>query len=61
MVGNSDDETNFPHKSLTDRQVANLCKDFGNYLSPDIKLSKTQLFKMIYNQTDFLVKLLVHY
>ena len=60
MVGNSDDETNFPHKLLTDRQVAILCKAFANYLSPDIKLSKTQLFKMIYNQTDFLVKLLVH-
>ena len=42
-----DDETNFPHKLLlTNRQVANLCKAFGNYLSTDIKLSKTQLFKM---------------
>ena len=29
--GNSDDETNFPHKLLlTNRQVANLCKVFAN-------------------------------
>ena len=46
MVG--DDETNFPHKLLlTNRQVANLRKAFANYLSTDIKLSKTQLSKMI--------------
>ena len=32
MIGNSDDETNFPHELLlTNRQVANLCKAF-NYL-----------------------------
>ena len=48
MIGNSVDETNFPLKFLlTNRKVANLCKDFANYLSIDIKLSKTQLFKMI--------------
>ena len=42
MVG--DDEKNFPHKLLlTNRQVANLRKAFGNYLSNDIKLSKTQI------------------
>ena len=39
MIG--DDETNFPRKLLlTNRQVANLCKAFANYLSTDIKLSK---------------------
>ena len=32
---------------LTNRQVANLRKDFANYLSTDINLSKTQLSKMI--------------
>ena len=32
---------------LTNRQVANLRKTFGNDLSSDIKLSKTQLSKMI--------------
>ena len=31
----------------TNRQVANLRKAFANYLSTDIKLSKTQLSKMI--------------
>ena len=48
MVCNSDDETNFPHKLLlTNRQVANLGKAFANYLSTDIKLSKTQLSRII--------------
>ena len=41
MIG--DNENNFPHKLLlTNRRVA-----FSNYLSTDIKLSKTQLSKMI--------------
>ena len=48
MVCNSDDDTNFPHKILlANRRVANLRKAFANYLSTDIKLSKTQLSKMI--------------
>ena len=43
-----DSETNFPHNLLlTNRQVSNLRKAFGNHLSADIKLSKTQLYKMI--------------
>ena len=42
MIGNSDDETNFPHKLLlTNRQVANICKAFAIHTSTDIKLSKT--------------------
>ena len=46
MVGA--EQTNFPHKILlTNRQVANLRKAFANYLSNDIKLSKTQISKMI--------------
>ena len=46
MIG--DNETNFPHKLLlTNRQVANLRKAFANYLSTDIKLSKTQLSNMM--------------
>ena len=46
MIG--DDETNFRHKLLlTNRQVSNLRKAFANHLSTDIKLSKTQLSKMI--------------
>ena len=44
MIGNSDDETNFPHKLLllTNRQVANLRKAFANHTSTDIKFSKTE-------------------
>ena len=46
MVG--DNETNFPHKLLiANRQVSNLRKAFANHLSANIKLSKTQLPKMI--------------
>ena len=46
MIG--DNETNFPRKVLlTNRQVANLRKAFANNLSPDIKLSKTEMSKMI--------------
>ena len=48
MVGNSNDNTNFPHELLlTNRQVENICKAFANHLSTDIKLSKAQLSKMI--------------
>ena len=47
MVGNSNDNTNFPHKLLlADRQVANIRKAFANNLSTDVKFSKTQLLKM---------------
>ena len=48
MVGNSNDNTNFPHELLlTNRQVANIRKAFANHSSIDIKLSKTHLSKMI--------------
>ena len=48
VIGNLDDETNFPHKLLlTNKQVSNLRIAFANHASTDIKLSKTQLFKMI--------------
>ena len=48
MIGNSNDETKFPHKLLlADRQVANLCKAFANKSSTDIMLSRTELSKMI--------------
>ena len=47
MIGNSDDEVNFPHKLLlTNRQVPNFRKDFDKHTSTDIKLSKAQLTKM---------------
>ena len=48
MVGNSNDNTNFPHELLlTNRQVENIRKDFAKNTSTDIKLSKSQLSKMI--------------
>ena len=47
VIGNSDDETNFPHKLLlTNRQFANLRKAFANHTSTDVKLSKAQLTKI---------------
>ena len=46
MVG--DDDTSFCHKLLlTNKQVASLHKAFANYLPTDVKLSKTQIPKMI--------------
>ena len=46
MIG--DNETNFSHQLLlTNRQFANIRKAFANNSSIDIKLSKTQLSKMI--------------
>ena len=48
MIGNSDVNTNFLHKLLlTNRHVANLRKAFAKNTSTDIKLSKTQLSKMM--------------
>ena len=48
MIGNSNDETNFLHGLLlSNRQVANHRKAFVNNSSADIKLSKTQLSKVI--------------
>ena len=48
LIGNSNDETNFPHKLLSpDTQVSKLHKDFANGSSANIKFSKTQMFKMI--------------
>ena len=41
MVGNSDDEANFPHKLFLSRRKA-----FNNHTSADIKFSKAQLTKM---------------
>ena len=48
MVTNSSDNTNFRHELLlTNRQVANIRKAFAKNTSTDIKLSKSQLLKMI--------------
>ena len=57
MIGNSNDETNFPHELLlTNRQVTNLRKAFENISSACIKLSKIQLSKII--KSGFLGRLL---
>ena len=49
---------NFLHELLlTNTQVANLCKAFANNLSTDIKLSKTQISKMMQSR-GFLGRLL---
>ena len=56
MIG--DDGNNFPHKLLlTSRQVANLHKAFADKSSTDIKLTKTQISKMI-QSGGFLARLL---
>ena len=58
MASNSNDNTNFLHELLlTNRQVANIRKAFANHSSINIKLSKTQLSKMI-QSGGFLGKLL---
>ena len=47
VVGDSNDENNFPHKLLlTKTQVSKLRKAFTNGSSVNIKLSKTQLHKI---------------
>ena len=58
MIGDSNDQTNFPHELLlTNRQVASIRKAFSNNSSVDIKFSKTQWSKMIQSE-GFLGKLL---
>ena len=48
MIGNSLDQINFLDKLLsTNGQIVNLRKAFAKNLSTDIKLSKTQLCKII--------------
>ena len=48
LIGNLDDKTNFPQELLlTNTQVSNLRKAFAKHTSTHIKLSKTQLSKMI--------------
>ena len=47
VVGDSNDENNFPHKLLlTKTQVSRLRKAFANNYSANIKLSKTQLHRI---------------
>ena len=47
MVGDFNNETNFPHQSvLTNTQVARISKASKNNSSANIKLSKNQLHKI---------------
>ena len=47
VFGNSNDKNNFPHKLLvTNTQVSRFCKAFANNFSANIKLSKTQFYKI---------------
>ena len=58
MIGNSDNETNLPHKLLlTNTQVMNLRKVFTNNSLVNIKLSKSQLSKLVQSE-GFLGRLL---
>ena len=43
LIGNCNDEANFPHKTLTHTQASKICKAFANGSSANIKFSKTQL------------------
>ena len=48
VVGDSNDETNFPHKLLLTKtqQVSRLCTTFTSGSSADVKSSKTQLLRI---------------
>ena len=47
VVGDSNDETNFPHELLlTNTQVSRFRKAFANSSSANMKLSNTQLYKI---------------
>ena len=48
IIGESNDDSNFPHKYLlTSRQFLNIRKAFANNTSADIKFSKTRLSQMV--------------
>ena len=48
MIGDFNDETNFPHKLLlTDTRALRLCEPSANNLLANLKLSKTELSKMV--------------
>ena len=56
LMGNSNDETNFPHNLLlTDIQVSSIRKAFANGSSANIKFPKTKFSKMIQSGGHFLV------
>ena len=62
MTGNSDDETNFPHKLLvTNRQVANFRTAFANHNSTDIELGDYTIRKIFGTLLGPLLKTGYHY
>ena len=58
VVGDSNDEENFLHKLFL-THVLRIREAFGNNFSANVKLSKTQLHKIIGQSTEFLGKLLL--
>ena len=60
IIGDSNDETNFPQKLLINRKLLKLRKGFANNSSTNIKLSKTQLSKIV-KSIGFLVDFLGYY
>ena len=58
LIGDFSDESNFPCKLLTDKKVSRLRKSFVNGPLANIKLSKTQLSKMV-QLRGFLALLLI--
>ena len=54
LIGNSNDETNFPQLLLTDTQVSKICKAFSNGSSANIKFSETQFSKIQSGGLDIL-------
>ena len=54
MIGNSNDQTKFPHELLlTDRQVSSIRKAFSNNSAADIKFWKKLSYQKWYSQDDF--------
>ena len=56
VVGQPNDENNFPHRLLTNSKALRFCKALVNGSSAEIKLSKTQLHK-IGQSVEFLGKI----
>ena len=62
MIGDSNNEINFPKKLLLIYgQVSKLHKAFENNSSASIKLSKTQMSKEVQSEEDFWVDFLDNY
>ena len=58
LIGNSDDETNFPHKFLlTDTEFSKIRKAFANSLWANTTFSKTQLSKLIQSRIFYIFNL----